>query len=113
MAANSLTPRTKTIAFRLSTNVVDTITKTAKEKGLKVQEYFLSQINPESELGSILRTEQEKVFQESQNIANARDRMANEALQLRKSLGMSEEAFEEAAMQAFRLLVNGKKADAE
>lgn len=113
MAKNSLSTPTKTIAFRVRTSVANSITKAAKEKGITVQEYFLSQISPESELGHILRADQLKMLEESQNISNARDRMANEALQLRESLGLSEEAFEAAAMQAFKLLMTGNRTDSD
>ncbi|MBK5646660.1 MAG: hypothetical protein I4N51_05775 [Acinetobacter sp.] len=111
MAKNKIKRVTKPIGFRLEDETVDAISKAAKEKGITIQEYFLSQIRPGSELDHILQAEQERMLLQSQNIAQARDRMANEALQLRESLGLSEEAFELAAMQALQVLIRSNKGE--
>lgn len=111
MSANKQNAPSKTVSFRLPSGAVDAINKAAKEKGLTVQEYFLSQILPGSELSTILLVEQQKLIEQSQNIANARDRMAKDALKIRESLGLSEDAFETAAVQALKMLLKNVKTD--
>lgn len=109
MAKNKIKRITKPIGFRLEDETVNAISKAAKEKGITIQEYFLSQIRPGSELAEILKAEQERMLQQSHNIADARDRMAKEALEIRQTFGLSEDAFEVAAMQALKMLLGNDK----
>ncbi len=110
MAANSLNPPTKTIAFRLSSNIVDEITKAAKGKKMKVQEYILTQIDPISELGQILRVEQEKVIFRRKQVAEAAVEFITGLTEIKEKNGLDDEAFNAVIKQSFEQLIKQKTA---
>lgn len=109
MAKNKVRKETQPIGFRLESQTVDAIKKDAKEVGLTIQEYFITQIAPSSRLGQLLEREQKRMIEESQNMANLREKAAQDALKLKESLGLSDQDFEQAMLQAFRHLTNSNK----
>lgn len=108
MAANSSNPPTKTIAFRLNSNIVDEITRAAKEKKVKVQEYIIAQIDPISELGQILRVEQEKVLLRRKQVADAAIDFITGLTEIKEKNGLDDEAFSAAIKQSFEQLIKQK-----
>lgn len=113
MANNREKRITKPIGFRLESETIDAISKAAKEKGCTIQDYFLSQIQPGTELSNIIQAERNRAITHSQTIENAKNRMADDALKIRESLGLSEKAFEKAAIQALKILLKKSDTDTE
>lgn len=109
MKTDKSQPPTKTVAFRLPTWIVDQINKSAKEKELTFQEYFLMQLLPGSELGQMIATEQSRILSESEGIAKAKEAMVQDAMRIQETLGISEDQLIEGVGEALKLLLKGNK----
>jgi len=109
MAKNKVKRVTKPIGFRLEAGTSNAISEAAKAKGITIQEYFLSQIRPGSELDNILKNEQVRMMQQSENIAAVRDRMRQEAKGIQEAFGLSEDDFKVALSQSLSELLKPKK----
>lgn len=105
MAKDKIKRETQPIGFRLESQTVDAIKRDAKEVGLTIQEYFISQIAPSSRLGQLLEREQRRMIEESENMANLKKKALEDALKLKQHLGLSDKDFEQVMMQAVKGLI--------
>lgn len=105
----STQPPTKTIAFRVSTQLHGQIQEAAKAKGEDIGTYILTQIDKESELGQIMRVEAQRVWESTRDITKIVNKFLVNLNELKERMGMTYEEFQAIVAPAMEEFVEVKK----